>query len=53
MKGTIRVFLGLLILVGVAGGIDTATDGELVTLIAISLVGFALMLTGVNAMKHD
>ena len=53
MKGSIRVFLGLLILVGVVGGIDTATDGELLTLIAISLIGFALMITGVNAMKHD
>ena len=53
MKGSIRVMLGLLILVGVAGGIDTATDGELFTLIVISFVGFALMLTGVNAMKHD
>jgi hypothetical protein len=53
MKGSIRVFLGLLIVAGVAGGIDTATDEQLFTLIPLVLVGFALMISGSNAMKGN
>jgi hypothetical protein len=53
MKGSIRVFLGLLLVAGVAGGIDNATDGELLILIPFALAGFALMLSGSNAMKDN
>ena len=53
MKGSIRVFLGLLLVAGVAGGIDTATDGELLALIPLAFVGFGLMYWGSTAMKKD
>jgi len=35
MQGTIRVILGLVVLMGVAGGIDNATDAELFILESI------------------
>jgi hypothetical protein len=53
MKGTIRVILGMILVFGVAGGIDTATDGELLALIPFALAGFALMISGSNAMKDN
>ena len=53
MKGSIRVILGMLLVFGVAGGIDTATDGELLILIPFALAGFGLMLAGTNAMKDN
>ena len=52
MKGSIRVMLGLLIVFGVTGGIDNATEEQLLALIPLAFVGFALMLTGVNAMNE-
>jgi hypothetical protein len=53
MKGTIRVFVGLLIIMGVAGGIDTATDSQLLALIPFALVGFGLMISGANAINKQ
>ena len=53
MKGSIRVILGMLLVFGVAGGIDTATDGELLILIPLAFAGFGLMLAGTNAMKDN
>ena len=53
MKGSIRVFSGLLIVFGVSGSIDNATNEQLLALIPLAFVGFGLMITGVNAMKHD
>lgn len=53
MKGSIRVFLGLLVVMGVAGGIDTATDEQLFQLIPFALVGFGLMISGANAMNKE
>ena len=53
MKGTIRCILGLLVLFGVAGGIDTATDGQLITLGVIGLAGMVMMFSGVTAMSEN
>jgi hypothetical protein len=50
MRGSIRIVMGLLIVFGAVGGIDTAsTFTSLVTLVTISLVGLALMHSGVRA----
>jgi hypothetical protein len=51
MKGSIRAGLGFLVVFAAVGGIDNATDGQLVTLLPIALVGLALMYSGVVAMK--
>jgi len=50
MKGSIRIVMGLLIVFGSVGGIDTASSFTvLATLVIISLVGLALMYSGVRA----
>ena len=51
MKGSIRAILGLLIVFGAAGGLDTAPDSQLIGLIAVAALGLALMYSGVKAMK--
>ena len=51
MKGSIRTIAGLLVVFGVAGAIDTATDAQLITLIGIAIAGLALMASGTSAMK--
>lgn len=51
MKGSIRTIGGLLVVFGVAGGIDTATNGQLVTLVGLAIAGLALMASGTKAMK--
>ena len=52
MKGSIRAIVGLFVVFGAAGGLDNATDGQLPTLIAVSVVGLLLMASGVSAMKE-
>jgi hypothetical protein len=52
MTGSIRVFVGLLVVLGSVGGIDTATDSQLLILIPIALVGLAIMASGVRAMNN-
>ena len=52
MKGSIRVFVGLLIVFGVAGGIDTATDSQLLTLIVVGAAGLGFMASGTKAMNR-
>jgi hypothetical protein len=51
MRGSIRMIAGLIVVMGAAGGIDTATDTQLIGCIAIASVGLALMLNGVTAMN--
>ena len=53
MKGTMRTILGLILLMGVAGGIDTATDFELFLLAGIGALGMMLMFSGVTAMNEN
>ena len=53
MKGSIRVIAGLLVVFGVAGGMDTATNAQIVPLLAIAALGLASMASGVSAMKGN
>ena len=53
MKGSIRVFLGLIITLGAAGGLDTATDNQLVLVTSVARLGCLLMYSGVSAMKEQ
>jgi hypothetical protein len=50
MKGSIRIVMGLLIVFGSVGGIDTVSSFTgLVTLVIIALLGLGLMHWGVRA----
>jgi hypothetical protein len=51
MRGSIRTIVGLIVVLGAAGGLDTATDAQLISCTAIACVGLALMLNGVTAMN--
>ena len=53
MKGSIRAILGLIITLGAAGGLDTATDNQLVLVTSVALLGCLLMYSGVSAMKEQ
>ena len=52
MKGSIRVIAGLLVVAGVCGGLDNATDSQLLTLIVFGALGLGIMASGTNAMKE-
>ena len=52
MKGSIRVFIGLLTVLFSAGGLDTAADSDLLPIIAVACMGLLVMYSGVNAMKQ-
>ena len=52
MRGSIRTFVGLIVLFGVAGGMDTATDAQLLPLVVIAGLALALMYSGVRAMNN-
>ncbi len=51
MRGSIRMIVGLIVTMGAAGGLDTATNAQLIPCIAIACVGLALMASGVSASK--
>ena len=51
MKGSIRAIVGLIVVMGAAGGLDTATDGQLFGCLAVAAVGLAVMYSGVMAMN--
>ena len=51
MKGSIRAIVGLLVVFGVAGALDTATDSQLLTLIVFAAAGLGIMASGVSAMN--
>ena len=51
MRGSIRAILGLLIVFAAAGGLDNATDAQLLPCVVIAAVGLAIMASGVYAMK--
>lgn len=53
MKGSIRAVLGFLILFGCVGGMDSASDADLLVLLAVSAVGMLVMASGVSAMKEN
>jgi hypothetical protein len=52
MRGSIRTFVGLILLFGVAGGLDNATDAQLLPLVVIAGLALALMYSGVTAMDN-
>ena len=53
MRGTLRIVLGLIILFGVAGGVDIASDPQLVILGVFAAIGGALMYSGVKAIEDN
>ena len=52
MRGSIRFLFGLLLTMGAVGGIDTATDAQLLGCVAIAAVGLAIAASGVSAMNR-
>ena len=52
MRGTIRVVLGLFLVMGAVGGMDAATDGELLALTGLAVLGLLSMFSGTEAMKR-
>lgn len=53
MRGSIRFFVGLLVVMGVAGGLDTATDSQLLTLLVFAALGLGIMASGTAAMQEQ
>ena len=51
MKGSIRFFVGLLIVFGAVGGMDNPENPVMVGL-ALAVVGLGLMYSGVKAMER-
>ena len=51
MRGSIRTLFGLLLVMGAAGGIDTATNMQLLGCVAVALAGLGIMASGVSAMN--
>ena len=52
MRGSIRMFVGFMLVFGSVGGMDSSTDSELLMLAGIASAGMLLMLSGVKAMKE-
>lgn len=52
MPGTIRVVVGLLVTLGSAGGMDSATDAQLLALVVLSALGLLTLYSGVKAMQQ-
>jgi hypothetical protein len=52
MKGSIRAILGLLVVFAAVGGIDNATDSQLLVESLIAVLGLAIMYSGVSAMNR-
>jgi len=53
MRGSIRVVAGLIVTMAAVGGIDRATDGQLLPCIAVALLGLLCMFSGTNAMQNN
>lgn len=51
MKGSIRFIAGLLVVMGAVGGIEVATDAQLIPLVAFAMAGLMVMASGTKAMK--
>jgi hypothetical protein len=51
MKGSIRMIVGFLMVFGAAGGLDNATNEQLLPLVLLSVAGLGMMFSGVNAAK--
>lgn len=53
MKGSIRAVVGFLVVYGVVGGMETATDLELIPLMLVAAVGLVVMASGVKAIQEN
>lgn len=53
MRGSIRIFIGFLIVFGAVGGIEVNPNADLLVQTVIAICGLAVMFTGVNAMKEN
>ena len=51
MTGSIRAFVGFMLVFGAVGGMNNNPDASLVTLGAIAVLGLAIMASGVSAMR--
>jgi hypothetical protein len=49
----IRVVIGFLMVFGAVGGIDNATDGQLIPLLALAVTGMALMYFGTKKINEN
>jgi len=47
----IRVFVGFMMVFGSVGGLDNATDAQLLPLVAVAVAGLAVMAAGLNKVK--
>jgi hypothetical protein len=52
MRGSIRIIAGLVVTMAAVGGIDNATDGNLLACVLIAGLGLLLMHNGVSASKE-
>jgi hypothetical protein len=52
MPGTIRVIVGLLATMACVGGMDTATDSQLLVLVLVAGLAVLTMYSGVRAMQQ-
>ena len=52
MRGSIRVFTGLVVSMFAAGGMDNAADNQLYVVVLVAIAGIGLMYSGVSAMKE-
>jgi len=52
MKGTIRLIVGLLLVMGAAGGLDNATDAQILPLMGIAILGLFSMYSATKAMNR-
>ena len=51
MRGSIRFIVGLVLVMGAAGGLDNATDSQLLPLLGIAALGLFSMYSATKAMK--
>lgn len=51
MKGSIRVFVGMLLVFGAVGGMETGTDAQLPMQLIVAAIGLYSMHSGTKAMK--
>jgi hypothetical protein len=52
MKGSIRLAVGFFMVFGAVGGMDNATDSQLVYLLPLAILGLVSMASGVKAMNQ-
>jgi hypothetical protein len=52
MKGSIRFALGLLLVWGTAGSMDSATDSQLIPLTLLAAAGLYSMYSGARALQN-